>query len=280
MMTCDQSRELFVEALYDELATDVRHQFDEHLVSCQECSAMYREMETTLRILNRRPRTEPGQSFMQNFWERLKPQISAEISDGEKVSPRLIRARPAFLWGPARLPSWAYGIAAMLLIAVGIYLGRTAFNRVEPARPEPGANNAAITTPVSANDSTSAEALAYLERSKNLLIGIANLHAEQHSSLDLSRQQTVSRQLLAQANILKVSLNKPDQQQLRQLIFDLEVVLLQLANIEVKPGVPAVELVKKGIDQKSILLKINLEQMRAVTRRTPAVLEKKTRSNL
>jgi hypothetical protein len=72
-----------------------------------------------------------------------------------------------------------------------------------------------------------------------------------------------------QASYLKSSLNRPDQQQMRQLIHDLEVILIQLANTEVKPGVPALELVRKGVYQKSILLKINVEELRAMYKNKP-----------
>ena len=306
MLTCERNRELFIEALYDELPDGVREEFNEHLASCPECTSLFGEMEATVQFLNRRTRPEPGQSFQSDFWERLKPQLAEQISarpdlqntaqdspqhiaqdalqepDGERTSPRVMNARSGSFWGAARVPSWAYGIAAVLLIAVGIYLGRTSFNHAGSIQSDRAdqidraSTHAAIVTPATTNDSTSAEALAYLDRSKNLLIGIANLGEEQHASLDLTRQQVVSRELLTQASMLKVSLNKPDQQQLRKLIFDLEIVLLQLSNIEVKPGLPAVELVKKGIDQKSILLKINLEQMRAFAKRSSGAPEKKS----
>ena len=53
---------------------------------------------------------------------------------------------------------------------------------------------------------------------------------------------------------------------LRALIDDLEVILLQIANLEAEHDVPAIELVRSGVDRRGILLKIQVEQMR----RTPA----------
>ena len=96
--------------------------------------------------------------------------------------------------------------------------------------------------------------------------------------MDLTRHQKVSRELIEQGNILTVALNKPDQQLLRQLVQDLQIILLQLANVEVRPGVPAIELVKKGVNEKSILLKINLEEMRAATRQ-PSLEKSATKNN-
>ncbi|MBI3765528.1 MAG: zf-HC2 domain-containing protein [Ignavibacteriales bacterium] len=268
MMTCEQSRELFIEALYDELPIDVKREFDQHLVSCAKCATDFQNMKTTLKIMDQRSRTEPDQAYWNSYCDRLSSKIAEERDPSKK-----------FTWRPARLPAWAYGIAAMFLIAMGIYLGRTYFGQHELSQPE-------IEHPIATNpvplieDSTTTQALVYLERSKNLLIGFANRSEDESTSRDLSHQQEVSRRLIQQASMLKTALNKPDQQLMRQLILDLEVILLQLANIEVKRGIPAVELVKKGIDQKSILLKINLEEMRAMARRPSASSDKKIRTTL
>jgi hypothetical protein len=96
---------------------------------------------------------------------------------------------------------------------------------------------------------------------------MVNIDEEHLSSVSLEREQQVSRQLIQKAYYLKAALSEPEQQRMRQLIGDLEVILLELANVEVKPGVPALELVKKGVNQKSILLKINLEEMRAAIKK-------------
>jgi hypothetical protein len=155
----------------------------------------------------------------------------------------------------------------MLLVAVGVYLGKMYFSQQQLQ--QTGHEAEVSTRPsTSREDSTTMQGLAYLERTKNLLMGVANLDEEQHATVDLSRQQEASRELIHQANYLKVALNRPDQQAIRQLILDLEVILLQLSNIEVRAGVPAIELVKKGVNQKFILFKINIEEMRNATRHT------------
>jgi hypothetical protein len=49
---------------------------------------------------------------------------------------------------------------------------------------------------------------------------------------------------------------------LEKLVGDLELILMQIANLEEKEDLPEIELVKDGVDRKGLLLKINLEQMR------------------
>jgi hypothetical protein len=271
MMTCERSRELFPEGLYAELAPGLQKEFTEHLGSCADCRKEFEALQATLQMMNRRSRPQPGREFLESYWDRL----SAMLPVDEKKSRAATASRGGYPNRPARVPAWAFGIAAVLLVAVGVYLGRTYFGG--PPAGVPRIDTPMVTAgPREGADTTSDQAVAYLERSKNLLIGLTNLDEEHLSSLDLSRNQEVSRELIQQANTLTVALNRPDQQQMRRLIQDLEVILLQLANIDVKPGVPAIELVQKGVDQRSILLKINLEEMRAIARRSAPDRVKKT----
>jgi hypothetical protein len=270
-MTCDEVRGHLVEALYGELSADVQREIDVHLASCAECSEEFGTLKATHAMMDQRRREEPGINFRENLWKNISNDLGLGEDDTQaKVTPMRAPAHRT-----VRIPGWAYSIAATLLIAVGIYLGRNYFGKQEAGIVQsPGLSTfAPVNQP---EDSVTAQAVVYLERSRNLLLGLANLDEEHRSSLDLAGKQEISRQLVEQASVLTVSLNRPNQQQIRQLIMDLEVILLQLANVEVKPGVPAIEMVRKGIDQKSILLKINVEEMRAMANRTPPPQKPKT----
>jgi hypothetical protein len=274
-MTCEHAKELFVEGLYGELTPELQQEFTSHISTCASCSSEYQTLRETLAIMNKREAAEPAEEFQARLWNRISERIGEPVA-GESAPPRrIIRAERKFSMRPAAMPAWAYGIAATILLAVGFYLGKTYFGS-HPQEIVQQSNPPGIMPVPESEDTTTAQAVAYLQRSKNLLIGLANLDAEHRATLDLRHNQEVSRQLIEQAGVLTVSLNKPSQQQVRQLIMDLEVILLQLANIEVKPGVPAIEMVQKGIDQKSILLKINLEEMRSMERKSPGEQTKKT----
>ena len=272
-MTCEQSKELFAQSLYHELDAPTQKALGDHLASCATCKQEYDEMQQTLSIMVKRTRIEPDETEWNSFWQRLNRTIEEERQ--HVGSPHLTR------WRPASMPAWAYGIAAMLLVAIGMYAGRTFFNdrpvtNIQPSE-QPTAN---VTVPsASTLDSTAQETLAYLERSRNLLIGLTNIDETHQATIDLRGHQKISRQLVDQGSILAVSLNKPDQQRTRQLIEDLQIILMQLANTELTPGVPVVELVKKGVSEKSILLKINLEAMRATEHQPSKETPTKKQSN-
>ena len=278
MKPCEEYRKVLIETYYNELPADEKEQVVEHLASCKECSAEYKKLESTLAIMNKRERVEPDETYWKTYWNSLNLRLENE----QKVLP-LHKSSSRFAWQPA----WAYGIAAMLLVAIGLYFGKLLYSP-EPTKQQPSvANNglvngaqatnppvekeqgAAKQTPQIPNQSGSYTlaknnidnaAQAYLDRSKTMLLGIIN--ADDDSPSDFKQQQKISRDLLQEAVDLKPSLIEPDQQRIRQLINDLEVILLQLANMEEQTNMPGIELVKKGVNQKSILLKINMEEMR------------------
>lgn len=330
-MKCEEIKNLFAEALYDELDTGNKNEFDEHLTACENCRGEYAELRRTLRMMDQRTRVEPTGEEWKDFVERLEEKIGSGDKAGagtdagkpgivtgdeqfvdypiaaDDLPGRSRSRRPRIIgWIPSFRPVWGYGIAAAFLLAIGFFMGRLVFlgdgtnggngtpefTQMGPdnqtgmtetpagnqggatgtqGTPEetrsslPGKSRSPAPTASSAQpvEATTREALDYLERSRNLLIGVTNLDESQSASLDLRRHQEVSRELYNKGNTLTVSLSRPSQQQLRQLVQQLQIILLQLSNAGVGDGRPAVEIVRQGIDSKSIIFKINLEAIRA-----------------
>lgn len=248
-MKCEDFKDRIVDALYDELRGKDLEDLLNHLNGCSACASLYNGMKATVNIMEKRKGPEMDPSFSAGLWGKIDPLLSPAKT--RKIST-------VFTWRPAAIPSWAYSLAAVFLIVVGIFVGRTYFT---PTQISPAITSTDLQTASAFNDTTSAQALAYLKRSKNFLLGVANAPADEETALDPAR----SRQLVDQANVLYATLNRPEQQQMRRLIDALRIILIQLSNIEVRPGVPAVELVQKSIDRKSIFLKINIEELRAMS---------------
>ncbi len=296
MNTCKQYSDVLIEAYYNELSPELKNEVIQHLAMCKDCSLEYKKLEQTLQVMNTRSRIEPDEAYWQNYWKSLNNAL-----EGKKVSIQQHQQKHSIRF--ASVPSWAYGIAAMLLIAVGLYLGKLFFSPETPTitqqivipqqqeQPENKSNTIIPKTderetqlpPHSSTrlvrDNATSDAREYLDRSKVMLLGIIN--SDDDSPVDLVRQKKVSRALLKEAVDLKPKLIEPDQKRIKLLIDELEVILLQLANIEEQTDVPAIELVKKGVDQKSILLKINMEEMRMQKgKESPKKLSKKENKSL
>jgi hypothetical protein len=167
-------------------------------------------------------------------------------------------SRKTFL-GLKFFPRWAFqAAAATALVVVGIFLGRALFS------PAPqGIQTADIKetrAQVTPRIELAQRTQTYVQRSKLLLLGLANFDASKEDpyTLDLPYQQQASRDLLQEAGWLKQELGDAHQRRLQELVADLEAILLQIANLEVEEDLAAVELVQTGVESRGIFLKIHL----------------------
>ncbi len=256
MNECAKCRGLMAEALYDDLSPKDRAAFEAHLGRCGACATEYAAMTETRKMLDARERRDPGPEFWEGYWDRLEKRLDAE------PAPRPARGRA---YRPfALFPAWAFrAAAAAALLVVGIFIGRTL---LRPPAPRVARAASPAVSPVPGVEQASAPVLRardYFERSKLILLGIVNYDpgASDVYGLDLPRQKQLSRALVNEAGSLQNDLKAPAQKRLRELVADLETILVQIANLESANDLDAVELVKRGVQEKGIFLKINLTEM-------------------
>lgn len=257
-MRCKDCQELMTEALYDELDADSQSVFEEHLESCRDCSEVYAQLQATLRVMNHREQPDPGQAYWEGYWNRLNARMEKTEPHGWKqwLARRVLGgSRPAV--------TWAYRLtAAIVLVTVGVFVGRTLM-------PTPTVEQQIQTAPVQRMTvqpaSADQRAMQYLESSQVLLLALVNYDPENEGAYaaDLSAQQRLSRRLVGEAPGLKNELDDPKHRRLRELVSDLELILMQIANLEADDDLGAVEFIRSSVNEKDVLLKINLEQVRA-----------------
>jgi hypothetical protein len=271
MNECAKCRDRMAEALYGEMTPDSRASFEAHLGACPACASEYEAMTETREILDTRERRDPGPDFWEGYWGRLEKRLDAE----PVPRPARGRSRRPF----AFFPAWGFRFAAAAaLLVVGILIGRTLLRPPAPrvARtmpptlaPAPGAGVEQASAPV-------LRARDYFERSKLILLGLVNYDpgASDVYGLDMPLQKRLSRELVNEAAGLKSDLKAPADKRLRELVADLETILIQIANLESENDLDSVELVKRGVEEKGIFLKINLTEIgpspKARTDKSPA----------
>ena len=248
MINCRTSKDRMIEALYGELDPTEKERFDNHLRSCPECASEYSVMGATLRLMDKRERPDPGPEFWDGYWDRLSRRMLWEATaEGRRPS---LGAR--FVQIFSRLPRWSYQAAgAVALLLVGILIGSRLINPTPP-----------LSTRV-VGDSGVVQAENYIERSKVLLLGLVNYDAatEDAYAFDLGRKKAMSRELAAEAPAIRGALNERGQKRLRGLVSELEVIMMQIANLGSGQDVEGVELIKQGVDRRGIFLKIDLDRM-------------------
>jgi hypothetical protein len=258
MISCRKCKDLMIEALYGELGPADRRTFDDHLRSCPDCASEYSVMGATLRIMDQRRRPDPGREFWDGYWDRLEARL-----DGEATLPagrESLAGRVGRLF--ALVPRWSYRLAAgATLILIGIFIGRAVF---APSKSTSrGPLNVASPGAVPVSNDPVARARDYLDRSQILLLGLVNYDpaTEDLSALDMPRKKALSRDLATQAADIQNSLKDSREMRLRQLVGDLQVIMMQIANLGAGDDLDGVELVKAGVHTKGIFLKIDLTRM-------------------
>ena len=250
MNACQPIRDTFVSALYNELSTEERDQFQAHLNACEACNAEYTKMQTTLATMDERTQPKQDAAYWDAYWKKLTPKLEASQTIAPENTLKTNNRK------------WMYqitAVAAILLIGVllGYQLGQTPVTE----------------TPLAQNNPPS-EIQRFLSRSEVVLLGLVNLDANDidPAELDLQHLQNVSRQLANDSDHIRSQLNDDKHQELQRLISDLEIIMLQIANLETQQNALGIDLVKSSVNHKSILLRINLEEMqRNLTPEVPTI---------
>lgn len=265
MSDCKKCKPLFLEAFYEELDTQQKQFFRDHLLVCENCRSEFEEMKSTLNFMSRRVRPEPTKKFWDSYEERLDQRIEKEEASQDEREPwRIKLLRPFSL-----APKWTYqAAAALVLIVAGVFIGRIIFSPSVSEIKQVSQPPRLIT-----QQQPQAELVLrtqnYIERSKLILLALVNFDpaTEDPYALDLPYQRRVSRELVQEAGFLKRELAQSDQERLEHLIAGLEVILLQIANIEAENDFEAIEIVKEGVNSRGILMEINLTDLRRSIRK-------------
>jgi len=255
MKECKNYERLFEKALYNELTSTEEKIFMEHINSCPSCRLKFQELKETLIELKKYKRPEPDQYFMNNFWETLQPKLSVKESTQQNRWTNFIYFfRSDF--------NWKYQLAGgIAILVIGLFIGKYFLA-------ERGDNNQAVTSNKSelavSEAKADLDAAKYIERSKILLLGIVNFDPSKDDAetINLPHIKNISKQLANEAPALKADLNEPSQQQVKRLVSNLQLILLQIANLEEKNNLDGIELIKEGVNSQNIFLKINIQQLR------------------
>lgn len=177
----------------------------------------------------------------EQMWARIQEQRAARRSAGVIA----LRPRQARVW-----VQWSAGLAAMLLVGIGI--GRLSVLRPTAVVPSP-----TVAAPASVDDGSALTspyrlvATRHFKRTENLLTAIL---IEAHTR-PVHELQTWARDLRTETLMLLQSPAASDPV-LRQLLQDVELLLSQIAAIPSDRAAQEVELIQEGINQGDVLLRL------------------------
>ncbi len=249
MKRCRYWRNRIPEAIYGELDAKTREKMERHFAVCSGCARLYEGMAAAVRKMEVRPAPDRAPEFWEGYWDRLESRMALETDVSR----------------PFALPMWAFGTAgAILLIAVGIFIGRTFFRPPAelPALVRTTPSEAVTAPMASGAPPLAVRASRYLKRSRMLLLAVVNANPQDEDPfrLNLPLQKRTSEELLREAVVLKAGLRSSDRR-LERLVSDLELILLQIANLSTDSDVSDIEVIKAGVEDRDIFFKINLSEV-------------------
>ncbi len=259
------------EFLRGEVSEQQRKEIESHLSVCSRCSAELKSLRGATNLLDtnvRRPNEHRNELYWQHFADKVDRRIE---SDARNTTDGSIIQQILEAFTQHRKP-FGIGFASALtivMIAFGVWriwlknpeLQETAsYQTTHEAATHESVNTQKVSMDLRAQD--------YLEQSKVLLIGLMNTDTKSlaASGTLLKREQEISRQLVAESGDITSKLNDPSQRRMKELISDLQLILIQIANLGTHRDLPGVEIIKGGIEHNDILFKINLEEIQRTSK--------------
>ena len=275
------------DSLYDYLAGTLEPQtraaIETHLLACSECQKDLVLLREALALVPK-PEKDPADARSQAFWDAFPLHVDQAIrARHPRRSMGLVRhigdavlSFAVMRRGQIALASAAAGLCILALVlylrpvtspiaqenrhdtttSLAASSPQTTTAASEEVQPPPSSIRPSArptATTVSADRVSD-----YLRKSKILLIGVANLREDEDSTPDLSAERSVSRALVKEARYLsrEPGLNP----KAKELIDELNRVLIQLANLSERDDASGIEIVRGGIRQENLLFKIRMAE--------------------
>lgn len=259
MRPCHQCQKLFIQALYDELAPQLKKWFEDHISQCPDCQKEYTELQVTSHFMGQKEAPQPDEEFWKSIWNQVETQLQDSQTQSFWTKGTQIFNKVADTLTGFKLPKYASVLGIFL---VGILIGRFFLQPQSGGVDIPdivSSHNQFISAPL---DSRS---IQYLERSKMLLLSFNNFDFEVDGidALNLSAQKSISQQLIKETEYLQTRSETPSNKRFLQLMQDLESVLLQIANLESSKDIEGVQIqmIQEGVEKQGLLFKINLMEI-------------------
>jgi hypothetical protein len=243
---------MFSDALYNELADTGRESLQSHLDNCPMCASEYANMVAVLEKMDSRKRPEITEEYWESYWHRLEERIdkkSGKIKD--KIGfEGLWKWTEHFDFKRGRV---FYPVSAVLLIVLGIFIGKFMYS--------PGGRGE---RPAPAPNRIDAAAFQHFDNLRPLLVECSNYTGAAGSGAafaTITIEEETLKKLVFRHYLLKKAVSHTDNLFLKQLIDELELVLLEISNSngQKKKAIRAVRDILKDSD---ILFKMNVYMKR------------------
>jgi len=258
MKTCIRFQGMMAEALYEELRRSERNLLDEHLSVCSACAQEFNSLSSVMNRLDQRRHPE----MSDQFWADFTPGIMDKIDATERTGTRSgIQSGSHWFWDKLNL--WRdfkiaprlllYPAAALLLIVSGISIGRYLSG---PTDGKLRNDNVAAVADVGP------EMTEHFENLRPMLTDYSNYTPSESFDQEggkVTVNRKIVKQLMVQNYLLKKAVNRSGDASLKQLMDDLELILLELSNAgSGEEQKQTMEAVRGLLDRNDVLFKMKV----------------------
>jgi hypothetical protein len=231
-----------------------RLDIERHLDGCPECSAVYRSIAGTLRLVPVPDVPERDDSYSLEVWQRLRPRLPDQ--DGPSW-------RAWIGWNWASMTASAIAIALVAFVA-----GRTwpQTDRTVPAG-----------QPAEVADAAQRVRLAaiadHLERSERVLLDLVNAEGQ---AVDLTDQQVWAADLIDSNRLYREAATRAGDTLVANVLDELERSLLEIVHGPSQPMAAELDDVRARVDAAALLFRVRILADELYERETAPVQPRKT----
>jgi hypothetical protein len=250
-MTAHLNDEQLIQHFYGDGRVDLEPEIDAHLATCPTCSAAWKELRETLKLVDDGAVPEPGPEFERVMWARVQ----------QALPPRHERGGLLAFFEAHRAASWlltAAGLAAVLVVGIVVS------GRLSPARrPDMSAKTPAVVTFTSAREAARSRERVLLtaldnhfQQSEMLLVEVMNAPPGGDDNFGFERQ--TADDLLESSRLYRTTAQLNGDVQFAQLLEDLESVLVEIAHSPEKVDRKDFNALRARIDDDNLLFKVRV----------------------
>jgi hypothetical protein len=259
MSICKRYRPLIIEKLFGEISPEDENRINKHLQKCNRCTREFTKMQQTLGLMTQKENPQPEADFWDSYYERLRARMERDKEHAIMSKPAggIEKMRFGRAWNPAVKLA---GLAATLVL--GIIIGRYIFVTVPSNTTQKEGTLIAGRTPTEIRNIDN-RTVQLFEKSKILLLGLVNTEPSEmpRGEMNFSIHRQASQALIRETSYLKDNLVTSKQRRLEKLIEELEIILLEIANMEEEEDIPGLEMIKSSIEGQGMLMKLNIQEM-------------------
>ena len=228
-----------------------RRDIEQHVDTCQDCSAIYQSLAATLQLLDAPETPERGEQYGLEVWQRIRARLPEQEASRWTVSMAWLR------WGLWERPAVAGGVA--MLIVAAFFAGRLwpSPGVVSPAAPAP-AMASSKTADADGNNGRQRILLTsvaeHLDRSERILTDIMNAP----DGGDISAEQRWAEDLISTSRLYRQDALDAGEQSVAGVLDELERHLLEVVHSPSRVTAAALNDVRQRIDAAALLFKVRV----------------------